>query len=148
MKAAITKFQMSLFLICFTLLVFCANPASAQANYNGGQAGGYASVSVLLGTSVAIGDSLTTPQFEASVFPNPLKKGQALKYRIRNVGSGSKVTVMISDILGNRLLVKELEVSFDDSELAIPHEKMAKGIYLITFQSAKSKITRRVSYTE
>jgi hypothetical protein len=148
MKTAITKFQMGLFFISFTLLALCAKQASAQANYNGGQAGGYASVSVSLGTSVTIGDSFTTPLFEVSVFPNPLKKGQALKYRIRNVEYGSKVTVMVSDILGNRLLVKVLEVSFDDSELGIPHDKMTKGIYLITFQNAKSKITRRISYTE
>lgn len=148
MKTTITKFQLGLFLLYFTLLALCTSLASAQANYNGGQAGGYASVSVSLGTSVAIADSLTTRPFDASVFPNPLKKGQPLKYRIRNAVAGSKVTVMISDLLGNRLLVKELEVSFEDSELPLPYEKMARGIYLITFQNAKSKITRRVSYTE
>ncbi len=148
MKTLTCKFQSTLFLIGFLLFALCANNVKAQANYNGGQAGGYASVSVSLLTSVAIGDSFVTQPFEASVYPNPLKKGQVLKYRIRNVDFGSKVTVMVSDILGNRLLTQEIEVNIDDSELALPQEKMAKGIYLITFQSAKSKITRRISYTD
>jgi hypothetical protein len=148
MKTVTYKLQSTFFLLGFLLLALCANKASAQANYNGGQAGGYASINVSFLSSVTIGDSLVARQFEASVYPNPIKKGQALKYRIRNVDFGSKVTVIVSDILGNRLLTQEIEVNIDDSELALPQEKMAKGIYLVTFQSSKSKITRRISYTD
>jgi hypothetical protein len=129
-----------------TLILF---NASGQANYSGGQAGGYAALSVSMsGTSSAIGDSLISRTFDVSVYPNPLKKGQMLKGRIRNYYDNSPIRVTLIDMLGNKLMTADIDITAEELLISLPSEKMGKGIYLIVFQNSKTKITRRFSLVD
>jgi hypothetical protein len=133
----------------FFIFIIATLNANGQASYNGGQAGGYAAFSVSLGgTSIPIGDSLITKQFDALVFPNPIKRGQLIKCRIKNFDAYSKLTVILIDVLGNKLMVDNFEIITDEVLLPLPIEKMVKGIYLITFHNSKSKVTRRLVLVE
>jgi hypothetical protein len=133
----------------FFISIVTAFNANGQANYSGGQAGGYAAISISLGgTSVAPGDSLITKQFDVSVYPNPLKKGQLLKGRIRNYYDNSPIRVTLIDMLGNKLMTEDIYITADEMLISLPSEKMGKGIYLITFHNSKSKITRRLILIE
>lgn len=133
----------------FFISIVTAFNANGQANYGGGQAGGYAAISISLGgTSVAPGDSLITRQFDVSVYPSPLKKGQLLKGRIRNYYDNSPIRVTLIDMLGNQLMTEDIYITADEMLISLPSEKMGKGIYLITFHNSKSKITRRLILIE
>jgi hypothetical protein len=133
----------------FFISIVTAFNANGQANYSGGQAGGYAAISISLGgTSVAPGDSLITKQFDVSVYPNPLKKGQLLKGRIRNYYDNSPIRITLIDMLGNKLMTEDIYITADEMLISLPSEKMGKGIYLITFHNSKSKITRRLILIE
>lgn len=133
----------------FFISIVTAFKANGQANYGGGRAGGYAAISISLGgTSVAPGDSLITKQFDVSVYPNPLKKGQLLKGRIRNYYDNSPIRVTLIDMLGNQLMTEDIYITADEMLISLPSEKMGKGIYLITFHNSKSKITRRLILIE
>lgn len=122
--------------------------AMGQAHYGGGQGGGYASVNVTISTYAAISDTLTNRNFDASVFPNPVKKGEALRLRLKNTDRGSKTRVLVNDMLGNRIVAYEIERGAGESEIILPFDKMGRGLYLITFQNGKSRVTRRVTLVE
>lgn len=138
----------SFYVLCFWVLVLFSYSANAQANFGGGKGGGYASQNVSLATSVALPDTLLSKNFDVAVFPNPIRKGDALKCRIRNAEKGSKTYVYVNDLLGNRVGTYEIDKETFEVELLLPFNNMSKGIFLITFQNGKSRVTRRVTIIE
>lgn len=119
------------------------NPLFAQANFAGGKGGGYGLLEVKTDMT-SVGDELNT-SFEATIFPNPIEKNQVLRVRLNGVEQKSKVKIVISDMIGFQVFVQEMEVT-TEFDIHLPYEKLTKGIYLISFQYSKNKITRRLSY--
>lgn len=128
------------------LIISSSITLSAQSNYYGGQGGGYSSVTIGNGTIATIGDSIATKNFDATVYPNPLSSSDVLKAKINGIEPGEKVSIVVTNMIGSKILTQEIEIS---SEIAIdiPSDKLTKGIYLITFQFQNKKITRRFSFT-
>ncbi len=129
-------------------LILFSYSANAQANFSGGKGGGYASQNVSLTTSVAMPDTILYKNFDVAVFPNPIRKGVALKCRIRNAEKGSKTYVYVNNLLGNRVGTYEIDKETIEVDLLLPFNNMSKGIFLITFQNGKSRVTRRVTLLE
>ncbi len=136
------------YVLGFWALFLCSFSAKAQANYSGGQGSGYASINVSTITSVTIQDTLLFKNFDVVVFPNPIRKGDALKCRIRNAEKGSKTYAYVNDLLGNRVGTYEIDKETFEVELLLPFNNMSKGIFLITFHNGKSRVTRRVTLLE
>ncbi len=140
-----TKIYSTILILVFLLSVFSLS-SSAQAGYQGGEGGGYGSLAISTGTVASLPDSLKTSTFDVNVYPNPLRSNDIFKAKITGAKMGEKVTFIISDLIGTRIVVDQVEVT-DEVIISIPSERLSKGIYLITFQYKNSKISRRFSYT-
>jgi hypothetical protein len=133
-------------LVLLSTLTILSTTILAQANYAGGGGGGYGSYTISTGTMATLPDSIKGVVFDVSVYPNPLRSNDVFKAKILGAKMGEKLTLIISDIIGTRLLVEQVEVS-DELIINVPYERLSKGIYLITFQYKSHKITRRFNYT-
>ena len=142
----IMKNLFKIVLLVTGLIISSSITLSAQANYTGGQGGGYSTITIGNGTIAALGDSIITKNFDATVYPNPLSSDGVLKARITGIQPGEKVLVVVTNMIGSRILSQEIEIS-SEITIDIPSNKLTKGIYLITFQFQNKKITRRFSYT-
>ena len=134
-------------LLSLYMVVQLTEQSVAQASYAGGQGGGYASTAISTGTFVNTNDTILSSQFDANIYPNPLKGSEVLKAKLSGYEYGKKVTVIITDIIGSRLIVEEIDVS-DEITINFPHDRLNKGIYLITFQYNNRRISRRLSYSK
>jgi len=119
----------------------------AQASYSGGQGGGYAAASTNPSSFVNPDDSLFNEKFDANIYPNPLRVNDKLKAKLSGFETGKKVTVIITDIIGSRLLVEEFEAS-EEITISFPKDRLSKGVYLVTFKYKNTKISRRLSYAD
>lgn len=138
-----SKYRVVLFVLN---IIFGLNSSLlAQANYSGGSGGGYSSYAISASTSIQTEIELSKKSFDVSIFPNPLKSSDVLKAKISGVEARQKITVIVTDMIGSRLLVEEVEAA-SEITINIPHERLSKGIYLITFQIPNGKVTRRFSY--
>ncbi|MDD2549283.1 MAG: T9SS type A sorting domain-containing protein [Bacteroidales bacterium] len=138
-------YKIQLIFCCFILLLGFSYSAGAQLQYSGGAGGGYASTSIGAGMHVTPADSLPTPTFGATVYPNPLSVNDVFKAKFTGVNDGETVSVVVSNLIGSRLFADDLEVS-SETTINLPHERFSKGIYLITFTYKTSRITCRFSY--
>jgi hypothetical protein len=134
-----------IYLSILILVIFTAL-AGAQAHYSGGAGGGYASTAIGNSTSVFLGDSLTNKSFDVTIFPNPLTSADILKAKLTGINQTEKVSIVVTDMIGTRLLVEKVDVS-DEIVINLPFERLSKGIYLITFQYNNHKITRRFNFS-
>ncbi len=134
--------------VIITLIVGLASAESfAQANYSGGQGGGYAATSTNPTSFVNPDDSLFNEKFDANIYPNPLRANDKLKAKFSGFETGKKVSIIITDIIGSRLLVKEIETS-EEITINFPKDRLSKGVYLVTFKYKNTKISRRLSYAD
>lgn len=133
-----------IYLSILILVIFSAI-ADAQAHYSGGAGGGYASTTIGSSTSVFFGDSLSNKSFDVTIFPNPLTSTDILKAKLSGIKHTEKVSIVVTDMIGTRLLVEKVDVS-DEIVINLPFERLSKGIYLITFQHNNHKITRRFNF--
>lgn len=143
MKNRITHVFLSAFI---GLMMIGSVSTYAQANYAGGQGGGYSSTTIGNSTLANLGDSLEIKTFDANIYPNPLTSSQTLKARITGIQQGEKVQVIVTNMIGSRILSQEFEVT-NEISIEIPKEKLSKGIYLITFKHLSKKVTRRFSFS-
>ena len=137
------KSKYNIALLAISLLFGLNFSLYAQANYSGGSGGGYSFYSISTVTSIQSELELEKKGFDASIFPNPLKSTDVLKARLTGFDAGQKVTVIVTDMIGSRLLVEEVEAA-SEVTINIPHERLTKGIYLITFQFPNSKDRKSV----
>lgn len=140
-----TKVYSTIIFLVFSLVLFSVS-AQAQAGYQGGEGGGYGSLAISTGTFAALPDSIKPPAFDVNVYPNPLRSNDIFKAKISGARMGEKVTFTVSDLIGTRIVVDQVEVS-DEVIISIPTERLSKGIYLITFQYKNFKISRRFNFT-
>ncbi|MFP4556222.1 MAG: T9SS type A sorting domain-containing protein [Bacteroidales bacterium] len=134
-------------LIIALIIGLTSTETFAQANYSGGQGGGYAATSTNPNTFVNPNDTILNKMFEADIYPNPLKSNDKLKAKLSNFEPTKRVSVIITDIIGSKLLVKEIEAS-EEITINFPHDRLSKGIYLVTFKHNNNKVSRRLSYAE
>jgi hypothetical protein len=127
--------------------VFYSTLTKAQADYSGGEGGGYSSHSISISTSVMFPDSTSVAIFDVTVYPNPVKRDDVFKAKLTGIKPGNKVQIVLTDLIGSRLLIEEVDVT-PEYEITLPYDKMSKGIYLITFQHNNQKITRRFNLTQ
>ena len=128
----------------FILFLGLSFNASAQT-YSGASGGGYASSTIGAGTFIMPNDSLLVNVFDATVFPNPLGANEEFKARFSGVKNGELISVVVSNLIGSKLLVDKIKVT-DEAVIDLPYDKLSKGIYLITFQYKTNRITRRFNY--
>lgn len=133
-------------LLVTVLIISSSITLSAQANYSGGQGGGYSSFTIGNSTFVESGDSLINQNFAATVYPNPLTSNSILKAKISGIQSGEKISVIVTNMIGSRILAEEIE-NTNEITINLPQERLTKGIYLITFRYKNNKITRRFTYS-
>jgi hypothetical protein len=128
------------------LLIITSLTLSAQANYAGGQGGGYSSYTIGNSTFAEPGDSLFNKNFDVTVYPNPLTASSLLKAKVSGIQPGEKISVVVTNMIGSRILAEEIENS-NEITIDISSKKLTKGIYLITFKHKNNKITRRFTYS-
>jgi hypothetical protein len=129
----------------FLMLLLLSTTIKGQASYVGGLGGGYSMVEVTTGTTGI--EDIPNSSFEVIIYPNPLSKNQILKAKINGFEKNSKIKVVVSNMIGLQVFIQEFDVASEIS-INLPFEKLSKGIYLISFQHSKNKITRRFSYNE
>jgi len=129
----------------FLLVLLGSSNLKGQASFIGGLGGGYSMVEVTTGTTGIV--EIPTNSFEVTIFPNPVSKNQVLKAKVSGFEKNSKIKIVVSDMIGFQIFIQEVDVASEIS-INLPFEKLSKGIYLISFQHSKSKITRRFSYNE
>jgi hypothetical protein len=127
------------------ILIFVSTIIKGQASFVGGLGGGYSMVEVTTGTTGIV--DIPTNSFEVTIFPNPVSKNQVLKAKINGFEKNSKIKIVVSDMIGFQIFIQEVDIASEIS-INLPFEKLSKGIYLISFQHSKNKITRRFSYTD
>ncbi|MBB6610719.1 T9SS type A sorting domain-containing protein [Pontibacter sp. Tf4] len=79
------------------------------------------------------------------LYPNPIQHGD-LKVEVNNLVPDEKVTFMLSDLSGRRMMVKELQVEGDGTiklTEVIP-ETMAGGLYMVTIVTKAKTLSRKL----
>ena len=145
MKTIVTLLSKSAAIISVLLLI-SNGLANAQASYAGGVGGGYSSTAIIQGTLSSSADSIIKKNFDATIFPNPLKNNDVLKAKFSGINNGGKVTIIISDMIGTRLYAEEVDI-LSELTINVPFDKLTKGVYLITFQYNSNRITRRFNFS-
>ena len=129
----------------FVLFIGLVQSVSAQVQFSGGAGGGYASAAIGAGTLVMPVDTLPTPIFDVTVYPNPLSVNSVFKAKFTGVDNGETVSVVVSNLIGSRLFIEDVKVT-DGTVINLPYDRLSKGIYLITFTYNSNRITRRFNF--
>ena len=131
----------------FMLFIGLSYGTNAQVYYSGGAGGPHASTAIGTGTYIMPSDSLPVNLFDVTIFPNPLGSNDVFKARFSGVKQGETISVVVTNLIGSKLLVEDIEVS-NGVVINLPYERLSKGIYLITFSYKTHKISRRFSYID
>lgn len=86
-------------------------------------------------------------RFDFQLYPNP-SNGKEIQVNITGLKNISTVNIKIYSVIGNILMQKTDEVSpMSASVNVVPETELAKGVYFLSVEAGKEKVTKRLVVT-